>query len=145
MPDIVVPHSIIALTFYALWAIVLVVMIAADRALLVVTGKSAITEFTAGTKHGSDSYWRINRAHLNTLENLPIFAALVLAGWVAGLDTPTFNMLAVVIVAARVVQSLVHIASGSALAINFRFLALLVQIVCEVWMAVLIFHAAKVF
>jgi len=145
MTDIVVPHSIIALTFYALWAIVLVVMIAADRALLVMSGKAAITDFPSGTKHGSDSYWRINRAHLNTLENLPIFAALVLAGWVAGLDTPTFNMLAVVIVVARVVQSLIHISSGSALAINLRFLALLVQIVCEVWMAVLIFHAAKVF
>jgi hypothetical protein len=145
MTDIVVPHSIIALTFYALWAIVLVVMIAADRALLVMGGKAAITDFPSGTKHGSDSYWRINRAHLNTLENLPIFAALVLAGWVAGLDTATFNMLAVVVVVARVVQSLIHISSGSALAINFRFLALLVQIVCEVWMAVLILHAAKVF
>jgi hypothetical protein len=145
MTDIVVPHSIIALTFYALWAIVLVVMIAADRALLVMGGKAAITDFPSGTKHGSDSYWRINRAHLNTLENLPIFAALVLAGWVAGLDTATFNMLAVVVVVARVVQSLIHISSGSAVAINFRFLALLVQIVCEVWMAVLILHAAKVF
>jgi hypothetical protein len=145
MADVVVPHFIIALTFYALWAIVLVVMIAADRALLVMTGKSAITDFPAGTRHGSDSYWRINRAHLNTLENLPIFAALVLAGWVAGLDTPVFNTLATVIVVARVVQSLIHISSGSALAINFRFLALLVQVVCEVWMAVLIFHAAKVF
>jgi uncharacterized MAPEG superfamily protein len=145
MTEIAVPHSIIALAFYALWAIVLIVMIVADRALLVMSGKAAITDFPAGTKHGSDTYWRINRAHVNTVENLPIFAALVLAGWVAGLDTPTFNMLAVVVVVARVVQSLIHISSGSALAINFRFLALLVQIVCEVWMAVLIFHAAKVF
>jgi uncharacterized MAPEG superfamily protein len=145
MTDIAVSNSIVALTFYALWAVVLVLMVAADRVLLVATGKAGIGDFTAGTKHGSDSYWRINRAHLNTLENLPIFGALVLAGWVAGLDTDTFNMLAVTVVVARVVQSLIHISSGSALAINFRFLALLVQIVCEIWMAVLIFHAAKVF
>lgn len=145
MTDIVVPHSIIALTFYALWGIVLVLMVAAERVMMVVSGKAAITDFTPGMKHGSDSYWRINRAHLNTLENLPIFGALVLAGWVSGLDTATFNMLAVIVVVARVVQSLIHISSGSALAINFRFLALAVQIVCEVWMAVLIFHVAKVF
>ncbi|HTO41600.1 MAG TPA: MAPEG family protein [Rhizomicrobium sp.] len=145
MESIVIPQSVIALTFYALWAIVLVVMILADRALLLVSGKVQITDFPAGTPHGSDSYWRINRAHVNTVENLPVFAALVLAGWVAGLDSATFNMLAMVTVGARVAQSLVHIASGSALAINLRFSALLVQLVCEVWMGVLIFQAAKLF
>ncbi len=144
MTDVTIPHSVIALTFYALWAIALVIMIVADRALLLVTGKAAITDFPSGTKHGTDSYWRINRAHINTVENLPIFAALVLAGWVAGLDTPTFNLLAVVTVCARVVQSLIHIASGSALAINFRVTALSVQLVCEIWMGVLILQAAHV-
>jgi uncharacterized MAPEG superfamily protein len=145
MPDIAVAHSIVALTFYAIWAIVVVFLVAADRVVMVVRCMAAFTDFPAGTKHGSDSYWRINRAHLNTLENLPVFAALVLAGWVAGLDTPTFNMLAVIVVVARVVQSLIHISSGSPLAINFRFLALLVQLVCEIWMGILIFHAARLF
>jgi len=145
MTDIAVPCSVVALTVYAMWAIVLVVLIALSRVSQVMSGKATITDFPSGTKHGGDAYWRLNRAHLNTLENLPIFGALVLAGWVAGLDNPTFNMLATVIVAARVVQSLIHITSGSALAINLRFLSLLVQIVCEVWMAVAIFHVAKVF
>ncbi|HVP83263.1 MAG TPA: MAPEG family protein [Rhizomicrobium sp.] len=145
MTEIAVPCSVIALTVYALWAIVLVVFIALSRVSQVMSGKAGPGDFPSGTKHGSDGYWRLNRAHLNTLENLPIFGALVLAGWVAGLDTPTFNMLATVIVVARVVQSLIHISSGSALAINLRFLSLLVQLVCEVWMAVQIFHAAKVF
>jgi uncharacterized MAPEG superfamily protein len=144
MSDIAVPHSVIALTFYALWAIALVIMIVADRALLMISGKATITDFPSGTKHGTDSYWRINRAHMNTVENLPIFAALVLGGWVAGLDTPTFNLLAVVTVCARVVQSLIHIASGSALAINFRVTALAVQIFCEIWMGVSILQAAHV-
>ena len=145
MTEIAVPCSVIALTVYALWAIVLVVFIALSRVSQVMSGKAGPGDFPSGTKHGSDGYWRLNRAHLNTLENLPIFGALVLAGWVAGLDTPIFNMLATVIVVARVVQSLIHISSGSALAINLRFLSLLVQLVCEVWMAVQIFHAAKVF
>ncbi|HEY4125013.1 MAG TPA: MAPEG family protein [Rhizomicrobium sp.] len=144
MSDVTIPHSVIALTFYALWAIALVLMIVGDRALMMVSGKAAITDFPSGTRHGSDSYWRINRAHLNTLENLPVFATLVLAGWVAGIDTPTFNLLAIVTVCARVVQSLIHIASGSALAINFRFMALAAQIACEIWMGVLILQTARV-
>lgn len=145
MAEITIPCSIVALVVYALWAIVLVILIAISRVTQVMSGKAKVSDFTAGIKHGSEGYWRLNRAHLNTLENLPIFGALILAGWAIGLDTDTFNTLAVVVVAARVVQSLIHISSGSALAVNFRFLALLVQIVCEIWMAVLFFHAAKVF
>ena len=55
--------------------------------------------FAAGVPHGSDAYWRLNRAHLNTLENLPIFAAIVLSGWVVGMESAMFNRLAVIVVA----------------------------------------------
>jgi uncharacterized MAPEG superfamily protein len=145
MDAVTVPHSVIALIFYALWAIALVLMVAADRVLMVMRGEAKITSFTPGVPHGSDSYWRINRAHANACENLAIFAAIVLAGWVAGMETATFNLLAVIVVVARIVQSAIHIASGSAMAINLRFAALAVQFVCEVWMAVLILLAANLF
>jgi uncharacterized MAPEG superfamily protein len=137
-----VPHSILALVFYALWAIALVLMVAGDRVLLVLKGEAKITEFSPGVPHGTDSYWRINRAHMNTVENLPIFGAVVLAGWAIGLETLLFNRLAVIVVCARVVQSVIHILSGSALAINLRFVAYGVQLVCIVWMAVLIVQEA---
>lgn len=137
-----VPHSILALVFYALWAIALVLMVAGDRVLLVLKGEAKITEFSPGVPHGTDSYWRINRAHMNTVENLPIFGAVVLAGWAIGLETLLFNRLSVIVVCARVVQSVIHILSGSALAINLRFVAYGVQLVCIVWMAVLIVQEA---
>ncbi len=92
-----------------------------------------------------NSYWRINRAHLNATENLPIFAAIVLAGWAAGAETPLFNQLAVIVLAGRIVQSIIHILSGSAVAIGLRFTAFGVQLISEFWMAVLILHAAHVF
>jgi uncharacterized MAPEG superfamily protein len=133
-----VPHSIIALIFYALWAIALVLMVAADRVLLVLKGEARLTQFTPGAPHGTDSYWRINRAHINTVENLPIFAAIVLSGWVAGMESHAFNLLAEIVVVARILQSCIHILSGSAMAIQLRFTALATQIVCQVWMAVLI-------
>ena len=140
-----VPHSILALVFYALWAIALVLMVGGDRVLSVLKGDAKITSFTSGVPHGSDSYWRINRAHMNTVENLPVFAAVVLSGWAIGLETLMFNRLAVIVVCARVVQSTIHILSGSALAINLRFLAFGVQLVCIAWMAVMILQQAGFF
>jgi len=145
MDAVTVPHSVIALIFYALWVIALVLMVAADRVQMVLRGEAKITSFTPGAPHGSDSYWRINRAHMNAAENLAIFAAIVLAGWVAGMETALFNELAVIVVVARIIQSAIHIASGSALAINLRFAALAVQLVCEIWMAVMILMAVNLF
>ncbi|HTQ15597.1 MAG TPA: MAPEG family protein [Rhizomicrobium sp.] len=144
MNIVTVPHSIVALVFYALWVIALVLMVGADRVLQVMRGEAAITSFTPGVPHGEDSYWRINRAHINAAENLAVFAAIVLAGWIAGMESATFNVLAEIVVVARIVQSVIHISSGSGTAINFRFAAFGVQLVCEIWMAVLVLAAANV-
>ena len=145
MSQFVAPQSIVALVLYALWAIALVLMVAVDRVLMVIRGEAKANSFTPGVPHGSDSYWRINRAHLNTLENLPIFAAIVLCGWVVGMETATFNRLAMVVVVARIVQSAIHIASGSVAAITFRFTALAAQLICEIWMAILLLSAGGLF
>jgi uncharacterized MAPEG superfamily protein len=144
MSPFVAPHSITALIAYALWAIALVLTMAIVRTSMVLRGKAKANSFTAGVPHGRDAYWRLNRAHLNTLENLPIFAAIVLSGWVVGMETATFNRLAVIVVWARIVQSLIHLISGSVTAVTFRFAAFAVQIVCEIWMAVLVLHAGTV-
>ncbi|HEY1612970.1 MAG TPA: MAPEG family protein [Rhizomicrobium sp.] len=145
MSQFVAPASIDALIFYALWAIALVLMVAADRTLLVLRGQAKIDSFTPGAPHGSDSYWRINRAHINTVENLPVFAAIVLSGWVVGQETLMFGRLATIVVVARIVQSLVHIASGKPRAIQLRFAALAVQIACEIWMAMLVLRTGGLF
>ena len=52
--------------------IVLVTAIGAFRVLQVLTRKKAANEFPSGTPHGGDLYWRLNRAHMNTAENLPL-------------------------------------------------------------------------
>jgi uncharacterized MAPEG superfamily protein len=140
-----VPHSIVALVFYALWAIALVLMVAMDRVLQVMRGEAHLTSFTPGVPHGTDSYWRLNRAHLNTVENLAIFAAVVLTGYAAGVETYLFNLLAVVVVVARIAQSVVHITSGSAMAMQARFGLFGIQIVCEIWMAILVLQGANLF
>jgi uncharacterized MAPEG superfamily protein len=145
MGQFVAPHSITALIAYALWAVVLVIAVGLWRTVLIMRGKARANSFTSGTPHGSDAYWRINRAHLNTVENLPIFAAIVLSGWVVGQETANFNRLAAIVVAARIVQSLIHILSGSVTAVALRFLAFAVQLVCDIWMAALVLHTGGVF
>lgn len=138
------PQSVIALVFYALWVIALVLMIAIDRLLLIFRGQVKNNEFLSGVPHGNESYWRINRAQINTTENLPIFAVIVLAAWVAGSESPLFNLLAVVVLVARIVQSVIHIVSGGQIATWFRTAMFAVQIACEIWMAVMILQSAGV-
>lgn len=129
---------LISLVWFALWAVFLVLVVGAWRVRMVMSGKSAPNAFPSGEKHGSDPYWRANRAHMNAAENLPIFAALVLSGVAAGLDTALFSMLCTVVVIARIVQSLIHLSSGSVTAVNFRFAAYLVQLACFIWIGVLL-------
>ena len=93
--------------------------------------------------HGSPFYRRAVRAHLNCVENLPVFAAIVLPTQGAGLHSATLDVLSAGVVAARVVQTSAHLASGSNAAITVRSTFFTLQLVAFVWMAALVvFHAA---
>ncbi|MDO9166240.1 MAG: MAPEG family protein, partial [Rhodoferax sp.] len=69
---------------------------------------------------------RLARAHANCLEGLPVFGGLMLLAVVADRATVT-DPLAWVLLAARVVQSLIHLASTSPVAVTARFTAFGVQ------------------
>jgi len=129
---------LIALTWFALWTLILMGNVARWRVGQVLAGKAKSDSFPAGIKHGSDAEWRANRAHANAIENLVVFAALVLTGVAAGITAGTFATLCLVVAIARPVQSIIHLASGSGQATNLRFAAFLVQFVCFIWMAVLL-------
>ena len=45
----------------------------------ILTGRAALSEFRADEQHGSDWYRRAMRAHANCVENLPVYAAIVVA------------------------------------------------------------------
>jgi uncharacterized MAPEG superfamily protein len=124
-----------ALMGFFFWTMLLLTGIAVARTAQVLSGNATPSSFPAGVPHGSDPYWRLNRAHANCLENLPLFAAVVLTAAVAGVTSGTFDSLARVYVFARVGQSLAHLSSGSDVAINVRFTFFLVQVVAIVWMA----------
>lgn len=126
---------IAALTLFALWALGLVLAIGAWRGAEVLAGRVRLNSFPSGTQHGSDMYWRLNRAHINTVENLPMFATLVLAGAYLQVQDLAFQVLPSLIFVARVVQSTIHIVSGSVLAVTLRFSAYVVQVAAMFVMA----------
>jgi len=136
------PSPLACLVGFALWAVCLVLCVGLWRVSEVLAGKKRANEFPSGTPHGGDRYWRLNRAHINTVENLPVFAAIVLAGSWLHVDGKLFHTLPAVILGARVVQSLVHVSSGSSRAVSLRFTAFLVQLGCFIVLGVTVLRAA---
>lgn len=128
MPGIPLLPPLTALVLHALWVLVLVLAIGLWRVSQVLGGQKKVNEFPSGTQHGGDAYWRLNRAHMNTVENLPTFAALVLAGLYLQVQDLAFQVLPTIVLYGRIVQTLVHVASGSALAVSLRFTAYVVQV-----------------
>lgn len=127
-----------ALMGFVFWTVALVLSIGSIRVSQVATGKAAANSFPSGQPHGSDFYWRLSRAHMNCLENLPLFAAVVLTAHVSGLGAPLFGTLATIYVCARVGQTVAHISSPSVMAVNVRFTFFAVQMVCLIWMALMV-------
>jgi len=133
---------IVALLAFAAWALILGFSVVMSRFVLVLTGRKRPTEFPSGTQHGGDAYWRLNRAHANAVENLPIFAAIVLGGAALGVSSPRLATLSVVVVCARIVQSCFHVASGRGRIVMLRGTAFVVQLAGCAWMIVETFALA---
>ncbi|HEY5807205.1 MAG TPA: MAPEG family protein, partial [Povalibacter sp.] len=71
--------------------------------------KAAIASFRSDALEGAGWYQRGTRAHANCIENLPVFGAIVYLISATGLQGPMVDALCIAILAARIVQSCVHI------------------------------------
>ncbi|WP_411823951.1 MAPEG family protein [Leptospira sp. 'Mane'] len=121
--------EIISLLIFVIWTIALGLSLVSYRTVQVLLGKKQSNEFPAGIQHGTDRYWRLNRAHANCLENLPIFATIVIVATLLGETDSVFANTTLVIIGARLIQTITHIISGSARAVDIRFTAYVTQIV----------------
>ncbi|GDX78280.1 hypothetical protein LBMAG42_00910 [Deltaproteobacteria bacterium] len=127
------------LLFFAMWTLLVVFFgIGVFRVGNVLLGRAKPNSFPADTPHGPDWYRRVARAHANCVENLGPFGAVVLVGHLVGLTDGSFANLALAYVAARVAQTIAHIASGRSLVINIRFTFFITQLVCLGAMVVMI-------
>jgi uncharacterized MAPEG superfamily protein len=105
----------------------------------ILTGRAALSEFRADEQHGSEWYRRTMRAHANCVENLPVYAAIVVAIMASGVRSPTLDTLAVVLLAARALQTVTHVAVEQTDAVvGVRFAFFFTQIVCMVGMGILV-------
>jgi uncharacterized MAPEG superfamily protein len=127
--------TIWALTGFIAWALLLLVLMEALRARLVLTRAVPANGFDPSNSTLSPFMQRLARAHANCVESLPVLGGLMLVAAVTDRTTIT-DPLACVLLGARVVQSLIHLASLSALAVTLRFTAFTVQLVIAVtWAA----------
>ncbi|WP_039948474.1 MAPEG family protein [Leptospira fainei] len=119
--------SLHALLSFTSWTLLLGFGIILFRVTLVLTGKKKSNEFPAWIQHGSDFYWRLYRAHLNCLENLPIFAVLVFAGAILDPNPAMFDLFAWTAFASRILQTSAHLSGGGEWPVNIRFTGFLLQ------------------
>ena len=102
--------SLTALLAFAAWAVFLVFIVLLYRTGIVFAGKRRANSWPRGDKPPTDEpgvITRIGHAHLNALEGLPIFAAIILVAGAAGKFNVT-DPVAFWVVAARIAQSVTH-------------------------------------
>ena len=118
--------TLITLTTFIAWALLLLVLMEVIRSQLVLSGKVPANGFTPDNAGLSPFMQRLARAHANCVESLPVFGGLLLVAIVTE-RTAITDPLAYVFLACRVFQSLVHLASTSPTAVKVRFTAFAVQ------------------
>ena len=116
---------------FAAWTVLLLsATVGVYRWARILSGRASVSSFRADQVEGEDWYRRSMRAHANCIENLPVFAAIVLALSVGGVEGPVINVLCVLVLVSRVLQSLVHVSHAQTDAfVAVRFSMLCVQLI----------------
>ena len=127
--------SLLALLGFLGWTLFLLVLMEVLRARLVIIRKVPANGFDPENSNLSPFMQRLARAHANCLEGLPLFGGIILLAVVAG-RSAVADRLAYIFLAARIIQSTIHLASASVPAVNARFAAFAVQVgIAVYWVA----------
>jgi len=116
------------LTGFISWTLGLLILMEVIRTYLVISGKVAANGFTPDNAALSPFMQRLARAHANCIEGLPIFGGLLGVAILIS-KTDVTDPLASTLLAARIVQSIIHLVSTSQVAVSLRFTAFTVQMV----------------
>ncbi len=121
---------------FAGWTLLtLVATVGAYRWSQILMRRAALSEWRADEPQGSEWYRRAMRAHMNCVENLPVYGAIVLAIVVSGVQGTFLDTLAIVLLVARVCQTLVHLGPPQTdVVVGIRFGFFFTQLVCMVGM-----------
>lgn len=129
---------------FAVWTVLLLLgTVGVYRWSRILTGRAPIRAFRADRVEGEDWYRRAMRAHANCVENLPVFGAIVLALHLSGVRGPLVDGIAVAVLGARVVQSVVHAGfTQTNPVVSVRFSFFLIQLIGFLWLSLLIVRHA---
>lgn len=129
---------------FALWTVSLLLFtIGIYRWTRILTGRVEIKNFRADNAQGDNWYSRAMRAHANCIENLPVFGAIVFALYASDLSGGLINVLATIVVLARIGQSIIHVAIVQTNTVAFiRFIFFFTQLICFVGLAAIVIKHA---
>jgi uncharacterized MAPEG superfamily protein len=129
---------------FAAWTVLLLSgTVGVYRWTRILRGRATLSSFRADQVEGEDWYRRSMRAHANCIENLPVFGAIVLALYVGAVRGPVIDVLSVLVLASRILQSLVHVSHVQTDAfVTVRFSFLSVQLLSFVTLIILVIRHA---
>ena len=129
---------------FAAWTLLLLLAtVGVYRWTRILTGRAAVRDFRTDQIEGEDWYRRSTRAHANCIENLPVFGAIVLALYVAGVGGLTVNVISISVLVARVTQSMIHVCFVQTNTVaTMRFAFYLVQFISFVALIVMVVRHA---
>ncbi|MHC4145386.1 MAG: MAPEG family protein [Planctomycetota bacterium] len=127
--------TLTAFTGFVAWSLFLLVLMELIRTYLVFTKAVPANAFQPDNSNLSPFMQRLARAHANCIEGLPIFGGLMLIAVFSGKSGLT-DPLAYTFLAARILQSAIHLISLSEAAVFLRFSAFAVQMGIAVYWAI---------
>ncbi len=120
-------NGLTALLLFTAWTLVLMLVYVGPRVALVLAMKKPANSWGRDDKSDDPAFLvRAKHAHLNCLENLPVFAAIVLAAVALG-KSPVVDQVAAFVLYARLAQSAVHLIGVNHWLVFIRANFLLVQ------------------
>lgn len=126
--------ALTALLLYAGWTALLSLAYAGPRIPQVLLGKRRADAWTRGQPTvDSPLLLRVQHAHLNCVENLPVFAVVVLAAFALG-KAGVVEGLAAWVLYARIAQSLVHVTGTGFIQVSLRATFWVVQVALLLYM-----------
>jgi uncharacterized MAPEG superfamily protein len=130
--------TILGLAGYIAWLMVLLLSLALYRGVFNQSQKRTSLVFKADGSDVDELGQRLTRAHLNTVESFPFVCGVLLLA-LATDSTAITNGLVYIVLGARIIQSLIHIASISNAAIYARFVFFLIQFgICGYWLFMIV-------
>lgn len=124
------------LLLFALWTLLtLAFSVGVYRMGKIFRGRSAFDAYRFPDVDQNERHRRALRAHMNCVENLPVYGALVIVMIYTGVFAPILDVLAIVLMVFRVLHTFVHVGfpqRGTITVVRFSFFA--VQLVCMFWM-----------